>query len=145
MARHHAFLGNNPYPRTDVGGGTLVGVVSAVVMMVLSRGTYDFAAVAALVGAVLVGVAGYLPARHKNFVMSVAAVAATLIAAVLGKLIYGVEWDNATVSVALSSFLVAAVGYLAPPNAQTEAVLTPHDPPPAPGEERVGKIRHPFT
>jgi hypothetical protein len=107
--------------------------------MVLSRGTYDFASVAALVGAVVVGVAGYLPPRHKNFVMSVAAVVATLVAAFVGKLFWGVEWDNTTVSVALSAFLVAAVAYLAPPNAQTEATLI------KPEESRMGRIKHPFT
>jgi asparagine N-glycosylation enzyme membrane subunit Stt3 len=103
-------------PRTDVGAGGIIGVLVPVVMMVLSNdGIYDFQAVYALIFAVAVALAGYMVKRNKSFVMLIAAPVATLAAAALGKVLYGIEWDNATVSVALSTFSVAFVGYIARP------------------------------
>ncbi len=103
-------------PRTDVGAGGIAGVLASVIMMVLQNdGVYNFQSIYALIFAVVVAAAGYLVGKHKSFVMFVAAPVATLVAAGVGKILYGAEWDNAVVSVALSTFLVALVGYLAPP------------------------------
>lgn len=106
---------NTAVPRTDVGAAGISAVLASVIQMVLQNdGVYHFDAVYALVFGLAVAGAGYLVGKNKSFVMLIAAPVATLIAAALGKILYGLEWDNAAVSVALSAFLVALVGYLAP-------------------------------
>lgn len=102
-------------PRKDVGSAAIMPVLAAVIMMVLKHdNVYDFQAVYGLILGLAVAGAGYFSPRNKSFVMLVAAPVATLFAAALGKILYGVEWDNAAVSVALAAFLAALFGYLAP-------------------------------
>lgn len=118
-------------PRTDVGGAGIAAVLATVIQMVLNHdGIYNFDATYALIFGLVVAGAGYLATKNKSFVMLVAAPVATLAAAAIGKVLYGVEWDNATVSVAASAFLVAFVGYIAP--------ARPADPVVEPPPPRVG-------
>ena len=41
---------------------------------------------------------------------------------IVGAVFYGQPLDNAVVSYAVATLLVAAVGYLAPPNSQSEVI-----------------------
>lgn len=104
----------NSIPKVNVGAAGLAGILASVIQMVLDHDVYNFDAVYALIFAVAVAAAGYMAGKNKSFMMLVAAPVATLIAAFVGYLLYGVQWDNAAVSVALSAFLVAFVGYVAP-------------------------------
>jgi len=112
---------NRAIPRTDVGSAGLAGAVAFLLMVVFDREVYDFVAAGAAFGAVLVFLGGYVPARHKNSYMAAAAFAATLLAVLLGTVL-GYPADNTVVSTALAGFLVALVGWLAPPNAQSEVM-----------------------
>lgn len=103
-------------PRTDVGVGGIAALLAPVVLMILEHDdVYNFNIVYALIFGVLVALAGYLATKYKSFVVFVAAPVATLVAAFIGKVFYGADWDNATVSVAFSTLVVALFTYWGPP------------------------------
>ena len=123
-------------PLTNVGAGGIAGVLASVLMMILNHDVYNFEAVYALIFALVVAAAGYMVPKNKSFIMLVAAPVATLIAAAVGYIAYGVQWDNATVSVAFSVFVVALFGYLGP------SILPDPQPDPEPtAAEEMGSPR----
>lgn len=116
-------------PRRDVGAAGLAGVLSVVLLSIMSKGTFDFYAWEALVGALVVFAAGYLPAQYKSVAMALAAAAATLVAFLVGWIFFDIKSiDNVTLSMAVSAFVTALVGYALPAVHPDAVVVAPASP-----------------
>jgi hypothetical protein len=101
-------------PRADVGGGTLTGAVTVMLLLLQHDAIFEFDAVSGAVAVIVAGVAGYVVPQHKNFLMGVSALIGSVVAYLIGKAVFGVEGDVAAFSYAAAGLVVAAVGYLAP-------------------------------
>ena len=101
-------------PLANVGGGTLIGAVAILLGLMQHDAVFEFDAVSAAVGVLVVGLSGYLPPRYKSFVMASAAVIASLVAALLGWIFFDSPFDPNIVSFQAATLIVAFAGYVLP-------------------------------
>lgn len=101
-------------PRRDVGAAGISGVLATVIAEVISGGLpFDFHAWEALLFGLLTALAGYASVRYKNLIMVVAASASTIAAYVIGVVAFHTHaLDAQALSVAISTFTVAFVGWV---------------------------------
>jgi hypothetical protein len=101
-------------PKLHVGGSTLTGAVSTLLLLTQHDAIFEFDAVSGAVGIIVVGLAGYLPRRYKSFIMATTAVIGALVAFLIGWIFFDSPFDPNIVSFALVSFIVAGSAYILP-------------------------------
>jgi uncharacterized membrane protein YfcA len=127
-------------PRSDVGGGTLTGAVTVLLLLLQHDAIFEFDAVSGAIAVVFSAAAAWFVPQHKNFVSGIAALVGSVVAYLVGKAVFGVEGDVAAFSYALSGLVVAAAGYAIPARSADGAQPVVEVP-----AAQAQRIRHPFT